>query len=108
MMQRADTDAQEPGEPGLRQAELFSRGGDALIPRFFLCALESLGVDCPSSEAALAVGTQFPDTRGFGSAALNLFLGADQLVALARVHQVTFRLSFSISLAASSSCSPLA
>jgi len=108
VVQCANTDAQQPGKPALRQAKLFPRGGNALVPCRFLRAPERFGVNRAVREASLSIRAHFPNIRRRGRAAHNFFLGLNQFLHAARIHNVTFRFSSPISAAPRLSCSPLA
>ena len=108
VVQRANTDAQQAGKPALRQANLFPRGGDALVPSRFLRAPKRFGVNRAAGEAALPVRAHFPNTGWRGRAAHDFFPGLDHFFHAARFHHVTFRFSSSISAVPKSCCSFLA
>ena len=108
VVQRANTDAQQPGKPALRQANLFPRGGDALVPSQFLRAPKRLGVNRAAGEPALSIRANLPNIGWRGRAAHDAFLGRHHFLHAARFHNVTFRFSSSILEAPRFSCSPLA
>ena len=89
MVQRANTDAQQPGKPALRQAKLFPRGGDALVPSRFLRAPKRFGINRAAGESALSIRAHLPNMGRRGRAARHFFLGLNHFFYAARFHHVT-------------------
>jgi hypothetical protein len=108
VMQCPNTDTQQARKPALRQANLFPRGGDALVPTLLLCSPKRFGVNRASGKTALSIRAHFPNICRCSRAARDSFRSRNHFLHAARFHKVTFRFSSSILDAAKFSCSFLA